>query len=179
MNALSIPVLLGSAGFITLVLLTLKGVAMAGELSLIEDGADIPACTPEFVSRVFSSEDARFISGARSDQLAKLFHSERKAVALIWVRQISVSIQSTMRDHTRIARSSEGLEFLTELKLFATYIQLMLFCGLLFVAIQSVGPSWLGSMATYVDAHSQRLASAQQSFRAATAPREFPRVGAA
>ena len=78
-----------------------------------------------------------------------------------------------------MARASEGLEFFTELKLFLAYGELMLFCGVLFVAIRSAGPAWLGRMAVYVDAQSQRLAVAEQSFRAATTPREFPRVGAA
>ncbi len=185
MSDFPIPALVGSVVLVTLVLLTMKGVAMAREVSspsndyLLDDGAEIPQCPPEFISRVFSPKDGNFISGIRSDQLAKLFRSERKAVALVWVRQVSAAIQRTMRDHTRMARASEGLEFFTEMKLFLTYIELMVFCGVLSVAIQSVGPASLGRMALYVDAHSQRLASAQQSFRAATTPREFPRVGAA
>lgn len=185
MNAVPIPALLGSVVLMTLVLLVIKGVAMAREVSwpsndyLSDDGAEIPPCPPEFISRVFSAQDAKFVSGTKSSQLAKMFRSERKAVANAWVRQVSAAVQRTMSDHARMARTSEDLEFLTELKLFLTYGELMLFCGVLFVAIQSVGPAWLGRMAVYVDAHSQRLAAAQQSFRAATAPREFPRVGVA
>lgn len=186
MSDFPMPVLVGSLVIMTmtLMLLAMKGVAMAREVSsssndFLEDGTDIPLCPPEFISRVFSPEDANFVSGTRSNQLVKLFRRERKAVALVWVRQVSASIQRIISDHTRMARASEGLEFFTELKLFLTYAELMLFCGVLFVAIQSAGPGWLGRMALYVDAHSQRLASAHQSFRAATMPQEFPRVGAA
>lgn len=184
MSAISIPAVIVSLLLLMLVLLTRKGLAVAREVSalsteFLDDGSEIPPCPPEFVSRVFSPDDARFVSGTQSDQLVKMFRRERKAVALVWVRQMSAAIQRTMGDHTRMARASEGLEFFTELKLFLAYGELMLFCGVLFVAIRSAGPAWLGRMAVYVDAQSQRLAVAQQSFRAATTPREFPRVGAA
>jgi hypothetical protein len=184
MNVIPVATLLGSLALLAAVFLILKGRAVAREVfspvnEFLDDGAEIPACPPEFVSKVFSPCDAKFVSGTRSNQLIKLFRSERKMVALVWVRQVSAAIQRTIRDHTRMARASEGLELVTEVKLFLTYAELMLFCGVLFVAIQSAGPAWLGRMAVYVDAHSQRLAEAQQSFRAATTPREFPRVGAA
>jgi hypothetical protein len=179
-----IPALFTSALLIIFVLLIVKGLAAARDVSstsndLLDDAAEIPPCPPEFVFRVFSSGDARFVSGTQSHQLVKLFRSERKEVALLWVRQVSAGIQRTIRDHTRMARSSEGLDFITEVKLLFLYGELMLFCGALFVAIQSAGPAWLGRVAVYLDAQSQRLARTQQAVRAATTPREFPRVGAA
>jgi hypothetical protein len=176
--------LVSSVLLLALVLLVVKGMVAArgvssgSDESLLGDAAEFPPCPPEFVPRVFSPEDSQFVSGTRSPQLVKLFRSERKAVALVWVCQMSAAIQRAMREHAQIARTSEGLEFTTELKLFLRYGELMLICGVLFVAIQSAGPLWLGRMAVYVDAHSQRLVEAQQSFRAATSPRNLPRVGA-
>jgi hypothetical protein len=183
-TTIPISALVSSLLLLTLVLLMAKGMAAArgvssgSDDSLLGDAAEFPPCPAEFVPRVFSSEDSRFVSGTQSPQLVKLFRSERKAVALVWVRQSSAAIQRTMREHAQIARASEGLEFATELKLFLLYGELMLVCGVLFVAIQSAGPLWLGRMAGYVDAHSQRLVQAQQAFRAATSPRDLPRVGA-
>ena len=184
MNGFPISALIAAVLLFAVALLVRKGMAVASEVAMpsnefVDDGAEIPPCPPEFVSRVFSPDDAKYVSGTQSDQLIKLFRSERKAVALVWVRQMSAAIQRTMREHTTMARGSEGLELVTEVKLFLTFGELILFCGVLFVAIRFVGPAWLGRMAVYVDAHSQRLAVAQQSFRAATSPREFPRVGAA
>jgi hypothetical protein len=184
-SGIPIPVVVSSALLLALVLLVIKGMAVARDVSfgtddtLFDDGTEIPACPIEFVPRLFSPDDSRFVSGTKSPHLVKLFRSERRAVALLWVRQISAAIQSTMREHTKMARTNDGLEFSTELKLFLTYSELLLICGVLFVAIQTTGPVWLGRMAVYVDAQSQRLALARQSFQVAISPRELPRVGTA
>jgi hypothetical protein len=184
LTEIPISALVSSVLLLTLVLLVVKGMAVArgvssgSDDSLLGDAGEFPPCPPEFVPRVFSPQDSRFVSGTQSPQLVKLFRSERKAVALLWVRQISAAIQRTMREHAKIARTSAGLEFTTELKLFLLYGQLLLICGVLFVAIQSAGPLSLGRIAVYVDAHSQRLVQAQQAFRAATSPHDLPRVGA-
>jgi hypothetical protein len=169
-------------GFLLLALLLLmaaRGISAAralpsgSDVSLPEDGAELAPCPPEFVSRIFSSDDSEFVSGTKSPQLQQFFRRERKVVALLWVQQISAAIQRTMREHAQIARGSDDLEFGTEMKLALLYAELMLICGVLFVAIQSAGPLWLHGLAVYADRHSQRLAQVQQSFKAATTPREL------
>jgi hypothetical protein len=174
-------------GFVLLTLLLFvatRGISAARELSsrsdvpCSEDGAELALCPPEFVSRIFSSDDAKFVSATNSPELRKLFSRERKMVALLWVQQTSAAIQRIMREHLQLARQSEDLEFATELKLIGLYVELMLVCGMLFVAIQSAGPLWLRGLAIYADAHSQRLAQVQQSFKAAAAPRELHGAGA-
>lgn len=178
-------VLICLALLVLLLLLMIRGVAAArglsseGDLMLLDDTAELPACPSELVSRVFSQDDSRFVLATKSPLLVKLFQSERKQVALVWIRQMSAAIQRTMREHKRIARVSHDLEFATELRLLLLYSELMLICGLLFVAVQSVGPIGLYRMAAYADGHAQRLTQVQQSFKAATSPQEFPRAGAA
>jgi len=149
------------------------------DLALVEDGAESAPCSPEFVSRIFSPEDLEFVLAMKSAELTKLFRNERKAVALLWVQQISAAIQNTMREHKRVARASADLEFATELRLVFLYAQLLLICGVLSVAIQSAGPRWLRGLAIYADTQSQRLAQVQQAFQATTAIHELPRIGAA
>ena len=167
-----------------LLLLVVKGIAAGGSVpsaadaTLPDDMEEFPPCSREFVGRVFSLDDSQFVSSMKSPALEKLFCSERKAVALLWVRQTSAAVQQTMREHRLIARSSEDLEFSTEVKLLLLYAELMCICGVLFVAIQSAGPLWLRSLALHVEVHAQHLAEVQQSFQAATTPRELPRVGA-
>jgi len=171
-------------GFLLLLLLLLaaRGMAAARDLpsgsdTPLLDALEFAPCPPEFASRIFSPEDSKFVSTTKSPQLAKLFRSERKIVALLWVQQTSTAIQRTMREHVQIARASEDLEFATEVKLLLLYAELMLICGVLFVAIQSAGPLWLRGLAIYADAHSQRLAQVEQSFKAATAARELHGAG--
>jgi hypothetical protein len=149
------------------------------DLALLEDGAEGVPCSPEFVSRIFSPDDLEFVLATKSPDLVRLFRIERKGVALLWVQQTSAAIQKTMREHKRVARESADLEFVTELRLVFLYAQLMLICGVLSVAIQSAGPLWLRGLAIYADTRLQCLARIQQSFQAATTPRELPRIGAA
>jgi hypothetical protein len=157
--------------FVLLALLLLvgaRGIFAARELSsrsdvpFTEDGTELSLCPPEFVSRIFSIDDSKFVSATKSPQLRQLFRRERRAVALLWVQQTSAAIQRIMHEHLQLARVSHDLEFATEVQLFLLYAELMLICGLLFVAIQSAGPASLRSLAIYADAHSQRLAQVQQ-----------------
>jgi hypothetical protein len=145
---------------------------------LLDDDSAFPACPPDFVRRLFSPDDSKFISQTNSSQLSELFQRERKQVALVWVQQTSAAIQRTMRDHKQIARVSSDIDFQTEVKLLCLYSELLCLCGALSLAIQSIGPLRVRAIAVYADAHSQRLAQVEHSFRAATSPRELPRVGA-
>jgi hypothetical protein len=168
-----------------LLLVGIRGVSAARERSsrsdvpFSEDGSELSLCPPEFVSRIFSSDDSEFVSATRSPQLRQLFRRERKAVALLWVQQTSAAVQRIMDEHRQLARVSRNLEFVTEAKLLLLYAELMLICGALFAAIQSAGPLSLRRLAIYADAHSQRLAQVQQSFKAASTPRELHGAGAA
>jgi hypothetical protein len=167
-----------------LLLVTRQGIAAARQLSFrsdltLEEGVESVQCSPEFVARIFSRADREFVVATKCAELVKLFRNERKAVALLWVQQTSAAIQNTMREHKRMARASADLEVATELRLIFLYMQLMLICGVLSVAVQSGGPVWLRGLAIYADAQSQRLAQVQQDFQAATTLHEVPRIGAA
>jgi hypothetical protein len=144
-----------------------------------DNPADCPACPSEFVARVFSNDDSRYVLAINSPALAKLFQRERKQVALAWVRQISAAIQRTMREHKQVSRTSHDLDAGTELKLLLLYSELMLLCGVLFVAVRSVGPLGLRRLADYAESHSRRLATVHQSVKTAAGSRELPRAGAA
>ena len=168
--ALTIALLL----FLFLLLLATRGISSARELSsrldvqLHDDPADLAPCPPEFVPRIFSSEDWEFISAAKSPYLQELFRRERKAVALLWVQQTSRVIHRIMREHAAAARQSDNLEFTTEVQLFLQYVQLMFVCATLFSVIQATGPLRLRGLAIYADLVSQRIAQTQVAFRSAS-----------
>jgi len=151
----------------------------SSELILFDEGSELPACPSEFFARVFSDEDAVYVLAINSPELVKFFVRERKQVALAWIQQTSAIVQRTMDEHKAIARVSRDLVPATEVRLWCSYYWLMFVCGALSSAVQLLGPTRLRTIAVYADAHSQRLARVQQSFKAVTSPREFPRVGAA
>jgi hypothetical protein len=171
-------VLLGSVLLVLLLLLGARGSAAAREIvsgldvSLLDEGGLDP-CPQEFVTRIFAPDDWEFVRDTKSRELQRLFRRERKQVALVWVHQTSTAIRRIMREHTEITRQSHDLHFGTETKLVLLYGELMLICGLLFLAIQSAGPERVGGLAVYADTLSQRLAQAQQDFKVVTAGQEF------
>jgi hypothetical protein len=154
-----------------------RGLAVRSDLPLCDDAADFATCPQEFVPRIFSRVDWEFVSQTKSPKLAKLFRRERKAVALLWVRQTSATIQRVMKEHAIAVRGSHDLEFTAEIKLALRYAELMLLCGALFLAIQSAGPLWLSGLALYADSLSRSITEAQQAFAAAATPREIRTLG--
>jgi hypothetical protein len=174
--------LLGILLLLLLLLLAARGSTAARELGSapdlpLLDEAGLDACPAEFVARIFSSDDWEFVSGTRSRQLQGLFRRERKLVALVWVDQTSKSIRRIMREHTEATRQSHDLHFATETKLALQYAELMLICGMLFLAIQAAGPQRVRGLALYAGTLSQRLAQAQQNFKTVTTGREFHGAG--
>lgn len=166
-----------------LFLVAIRGVTAARELPsssdapLLEAASEFPACPPHFAARIFSPRDFKFVSSIHCPELQKLFRRERKIVALLWVRQTSAAIQRTMREHTQIARGSVDLRPATEVKLAFSYAELMLICGVLYVAIRAAGPLWLARLAFYTDERLQRLARVQQSFKESTSARQLHGAG--
>lgn len=142
-----------------------------------DDEDEAVPCPPEFVRRIFSYEDEKFVLDTKSRPLERFFRKERKAVALLWVQQTSAAIQRVMRDHLQASRENEDLEFRTEMKVVLQYAELMVLCGLLSVAIQSAGPLWLRGLALHADTLCQRIAQAQRSLEAASAGRSMQSVG--
>jgi hypothetical protein len=180
---LSSALIIGGLLLLLLLLLGTRGISAArglsarSDLPLCDDAGDFAPCPQEFVPKIFSRTDWEFVSQTKSPKLAKLFRRERKAVALLWVRQTSAAIQRVMKEHAVAVRGSHDLEFTTEVKLVLQYGELMLLCGALFLAIQSAGPLWLRGLALYADSVSRSIADVQQAFAAAATPREIHTLG--
>jgi hypothetical protein len=132
--------------------------------------------TMELTERIFSPVDWTLIKGLRNPTLTELFRRERKAVALLWVRDTSQGIRQVMRRHAEAARGSRNLKVWTELKLFRQYLELRLTCGILYSAIQMGGPLWLRGLAIHAQELSQKIADAQANFRTAAGVRFSPQA---
>jgi hypothetical protein len=165
-----------------LLLLFLLAVGVKGWLAS-RDSADFLAsydeigqegCPPEFVGRIFSPVDWRYVRGMNSPDMEKLFRKERRTVALVWVRQTSLAIRRIMREHMAIARQSSNLEPATELKIFLQFAALLATCGAIRVGIDLAGPMRIGGMARYADHLAQQVTQAERTFAVATQQRARP-----
>jgi hypothetical protein len=123
-------------------------------------------CPEEFVLRIFSRADWDFVRGVRCAGIERLYGRERRRVALVWVRQISAMTRRIMRGHAEAARQSKNLQVSMEINILTQYLRLMAVCAILSMAIQIVGPLWLGGLAHFAQGLSQRVAKLQESLQA-------------
>jgi len=142
-------------------------------LSGLEEDADVSACPPEFVSRIFSSDDRAFVCGLDSRELERRFYHERNGVALLWVQQTSASVQRIMRRHVEASRGSQDIEIITEARIFLQYAQLRAACMLLFVGIGMAGAQEVRGMALYTERLTQRIGRVLREFDAGLRAREM------
>jgi hypothetical protein len=131
------------------------------------------ACPLNFVTQIFSEEDAEFLSRLKSSHLEKLFQRERTAVALLWVEETSAIIGRIMKRHLEASRLSEDLEFAAEARIFFLYVRLRVICGLLFLLIGLAGPQRLRGMALYTDRLTQRIGAVRRELETGAGAREM------
>jgi len=136
---------------------------------LLPDSAQfaLESCPAEYVSKIFSRDDWKFVAAMKSPALERFFRAERKSLALLWVQQTSADIQKIMRQHAEVSRRSEDLDFATEMKLFSRYAELRMICGILVLSIELAGPLWLRGLALHASKLSQRIEQAQETLDAA------------
>jgi hypothetical protein len=149
------PLLIAIALFLTALLLWITREKENEELS--EDGSSdsvemrFPdgARRAEIVSRVFSSQDEKFISHLDSPRLRRMYQQERRRVALHWVLRTSRDVTRIMSAHRLASRQIQDLDVRTETKLFFQYLRLRLTCALLVLLIKLFGPHFLSDLASH------------------------------
>ena len=196
MISITLAILICSVVMLSLALLATRGSSVKRELAFRTDvpldvkvpvgtvvydemTGDPSLCPPEFAARIFSPADWAFVSGEKSPEVLRLFRHERRVVALVWVHQTKTAIHRIMREHTRAASQSQDLNVATEAKLWSHYFQLVGICNVLILAIQSAGPSRVGTLATYAASLSHNFADAQHALAITTAARDLRGAGAA
>lgn len=186
MISITLAILICSVVMLSLALLATRGSSVKRELAFRTDvplydemSGDLSLCPPEFAARIFSPADWAFVSGEKSPEVQRLFRHERRVVALVWVHQTKTAIHRIMREHTRATSQSQDLNVATEAKLWSHYFQLVGICNVLILAIQSAGPSRVGTLATYAASLSHSFADAQHALAITTAARDLRGAGAA
>ncbi|HVM74645.1 MAG TPA: hypothetical protein VMT75_03310 [Candidatus Saccharimonadales bacterium] len=118
--------------------------------------SDVPASSsplahPSFVAEaVFSPRDWLYIQQESSASLNALFLSERRAIAVRWLRDCLAAIRVVRANHLRQSRHSQDLNLLAEAKLLLRFSYLATLCRCLLFAVQFVHPSAPHAIAQYV-----------------------------
>lgn len=146
-------VVLGSLVLVVLFILFRRGMVPARSISNVPDARDTvntlqSELLPDwFVERLFSKEDQIFAHGADSLDISRLFDSERRTVALSWLKQTQEYVAQLMDFHARLARQRPDLRPTAEFKLTLEYVQFYLVCKILAGTIRLVGPIRVRSLA--------------------------------
>jgi hypothetical protein len=92
------------------------------------------------LERIFAKEDLEYVAAQAPKRVQKMFCSERKKIAMVWVDQVRGQIQSLRRFHRGTARFYARLSFRTELELGLSFAALLLACRALQVLMYVGGP---------------------------------------
>jgi hypothetical protein len=103
----------------------------------------------ETMKRILSHDDARFIAEQGTCEAQKLFESERKRLALRWVRRMQKQVSELMKLHLMLARYTSKPMPKLELDLSAKCLAFKLISTVVLAIIWLVGPFRAASVVTY------------------------------
>jgi hypothetical protein len=102
------------------------------------------------IQRVFSAEDAEFISHTGSVELQHLFLKERKAIAMRWLRKTQKQVAVLMGLHLRLAGYTRESKPAFELKLALKYVLFSILSNLVLLLLWLRGPFRTSRVITYM-----------------------------
>jgi hypothetical protein len=107
----------------------------------------------ELGARIFNSEDSRVIVSETWPDFARWFHSQRKTLALDWLREVRGHVRQIIREHRQAARQSPDADPVGELKLAVQFLLFELASGILYALIWMRGPADLSAaVESFLDA---------------------------
>jgi hypothetical protein len=102
------------------------------------------------IQRVFSAEDAEFISRSGSPELQHLFLKERTALAMHWLRKTQKQVAQLMGLHLRLAGYTCESNPAFELKLGVKYFLFLFLSNLVLLLLWLRGPFRTGRVIAYM-----------------------------
>jgi hypothetical protein len=111
----------------------------------------------ELIARILARQDCEYVVSETPQRIQEMFQSERKRIALSWVRQVRGQIQSLQRFHRGAARFYAQLNFRTEMGLALDFAMLLLACRALQVMLYLRGPYAVPRMVGATAAAAARL----------------------
>lgn len=94
----------------------------------------------QIVEAIFSESDSNYVQQTHSPEIAQLFFSERRRVALFWVSEIRAQIVKLSRFHRAQSGFYSDLSFASEFSLVCGFWTLLLACRGLQILIYFRGP---------------------------------------
>lgn len=131
-----------TALLLVLLLITRRRGAAAGRFSgAAPESQDLPRPPSRAIlDRCLSLEDIRFITTIRSPELLRLLLSERRRLALRWLKQTRTEAGRLFRSHLRAARHAQNLRPATEFRLLFDFTSLVLIYQILAILVRFYGP---------------------------------------
>ncbi|HET9399816.1 MAG TPA: hypothetical protein VFO34_02610 [Candidatus Acidoferrales bacterium] len=120
-----------------------------GETAILHSLGDVLPANRATIANIFKKHDLEFV-GKAAPELRDAFLRERKRLALLWILQTRRRATRLMQIHRMAVREHPELQVEMELKLAASYWQLLCLCGLLQLVISARGPFETQRMTRFV-----------------------------
>jgi hypothetical protein len=90
--------------------------------------------------RIFGLQDWDFVLRETPSEIQRIFQRERTVLALAWLRRTRMQTSQVMRAHVAVARQSEELQIVMEIKLALNYLLFLVLCNSLVGWVWLLGP---------------------------------------
>jgi hypothetical protein len=127
------------------------------------DSLQVGLLPNDLVRRIFAKEDLEYVLSAAPADVRSLFLSDRKHIALAWVRRVRSAVLDLMRFHRGYARLYARLSLSTEMLLALNFVSLLTVCRLLQIAVHLRGPYAAPGMVRTVATAAGRVCSISES----------------
>lgn len=109
-----------------------------------------PARTKPFVERIFSEQDWAFISRETNRAVQRLFETQRRRLAMVWLRQTRNQVVQLMTSYRAAVRQTSDVSAAVELRVALDYVLFLLAYYVLLVSVWLRGPLQTRKVAGYV-----------------------------
>ncbi len=90
--------------------------------------------------RIFGPQDWGFVLRETPSKIQRMFQRERTVLALAWLRRTRMRTSEVMHSHVAVARQSEDLQIVMEIKVALSYLLFLILCNFLIGWIWLRGP---------------------------------------
>ena len=90
--------------------------------------------------RIFGPQDWDFVLRETPSEIHRMFQRERTVLALAWLRRTRMRTSQVMHAHVSVARQSEHLQIVMEIKLALSYLSFLILCNSLIGWVWLRGP---------------------------------------
>ena len=124
----------------------------------------------ELAARIFRADDSRLIAAETGPDFALWFDSERKTIALDWLREVRGRVRQIIREHRKVAGRRPDANPVQEMKLASEFVLFELTSGILFLLICLRGPADLSKAVERLLEGTARLRKAAERALSPTRP---------